>query len=400
MTKTFVKEACERYLAANVASLRWMLARERLHDAFLNTKFDPVGLSDREKGDVWRGPQTTYGWIQGRGLEALVRHAHGLKFTHPDLCDELLSAARPLALKLSGLLSSQEGRAAFTYDRDLNPVRPGSSGNSIPHTLSPEVATYSDIFVRKGLIAATHAFSPKDLPGQIDAFDRLVDDVAAGRFQMDEKAEITGKAPVADQTHYGPSMILLGAGGLFRHIGEPARAVRLGQRLVERILSRHLISQGLLCDQVGGDHCNPGHAIEMVGFALEALEESIDVHTASILTRILEESFSAGFNGTGLYLSVSLSSRKPVQPLLPWWSLPETIRAAALIYVRTGSAKALAIWQAADEAFFTHYWLGSPPVAIQMRDNEGPIDFAPATPDLDPGYHTGLSLLAAIEANR
>jgi hypothetical protein len=28
---------------------------------------------------------------------------------------------------------------------------------------------------------------------------------------------------------------------------------------------------------------------------------------------------------------------------------------------------------------------------------EGPIDYVPATPDLDPGYHTGLSLLAAIE---
>ena len=28
---------------------------------------------------------------------------------------------------------------------------------------------------------------------------------------------------------------------------------------------------------------------------------------------------------------------------------------------------------------------------------DGPIDHVPATPDLDPGYHTGLSLLAAIE---
>jgi len=27
---------------------------------------------------------------------------------------------------------------------------------------------------------------------------------------------------------------------------------------------------------------------------------------------------------------------------------------------------------------------------------DGPVDFIPATPDLDPGYHTGLSLLAAI----
>ena len=29
---------------------------------------------------------------------------------------------------------------------------------------------------------------------------------------------------------------------------------------------------------------------------------------------------------------------------------------------------------------------------------DGPADFVPATPDLDPGYHTGLSLLAAIDS--
>jgi len=40
----------------------------------------------------------------------------------------------------------------------------------------------------------------------------------------------------------------------------------------------------------------------------------------------------------------------------------------------------------------------SPPVAYQTMTKEGPIDWVPATPDLDPGYHTGLSLLAAIEA--
>ena len=36
--------------------------------------------------------------------------------------------------------------------------------------------------------------------------------------------------------------------------------------------------------------------------------------------------------------------------------------------------------------------------AYQARTMEGPVDYVPATPDLDPGYHTGLSLLAAIRA--
>jgi len=28
---------------------------------------------------------------------------------------------------------------------------------------------------------------------------------------------------------------------------------------------------------------------------------------------------------------------------------------------------------------------------------DGPVDIVPTTPDLDPGYHTGLSLLVALQ---
>jgi hypothetical protein len=82
----------------------------------------------------------------------------------------------------------------------------------------------------------------------------------------------------------------------------------------------------------------------------------------------------------------------------PWWSLPETARAAALVREATGDPEALAIWERADAAFFTHYWRPEARLAYQTRDSEGPVDFVPATPDLDPGYHTCLSLLGAIEA--
>ena len=75
-----------------------------------------------------------------------------------------------------------------------------------------------------------------------------------------------------------------------------------------------------------------------------------------------------------------------------------THRAAALLWTRTRDPRTLAVWKAADAAFFGSYWRGEPPIAYQTRDDGGPMDFVPATPDLDPGYHTGLSLLGAIEA--
>jgi hypothetical protein len=56
------------------------------------------------------------------------------------------------------------------------------------------------------------------------------------------------------------------------------------------------------------------------------------------------------------------------------------------------------IWRRAHDAFFANYWRGTPPLAYQTRTPEEPVDYVPATSDLDPGYHTGLSLLGAIEA--
>ena len=112
---------------------------------------------------------------------------------------------------------------------------------------------------------------------------------------------------------------------------------------------------------------------------------------------MLLASFEAGFHPPGVRLAVSVATGQPTSPYCPWWSLPETIRSAALVYERTGNAAVLAVWQQAHAAFFDNYWRGEPAIAYQTMTDEGPVDFVPATPDLDPGYHTALSLLAAIE---
>ena len=398
MSRPFLADARARYVAANAATLRWMLARGRLAGVFLDTKLDPVRLVDRAVDDVWRGPATIYGWIQGRGLEALVRHADAFEGHDPALAAALRAAARPLATALRAMIGARGGRAAFACDQTLAPVRPGADGLPIAQTLSPAIATYTDIFVRKGLVAASAAFEPARLDGDLAALDAIEADIAAGRFQMDERAPIGDAAPPGDRAHYGPPMILLGAGGLLRHVGQAARAVALARRLIPPVLERHLAPNGLMRDAVGGDASNPGHAIEFVGFAFEALGDAMEPELAATLARILEASFAAGFSGVGLRLSVSVATGAVIDPLMPWWSLPETIRAAALVHAHTGSTTALDIWRAADDAFFTRYWRGDPPIAFQTRREDGPIDHVPATPDLDPGYHTGLSLLGAIEA--
>jgi hypothetical protein len=78
--------------------------------------------------------------------------------------------------------------------------------------------------------------------------------------------------------------------------------------------------------------------------------------------------------------------------------MPESIRATAIGYKLMGDESLINLWQKADTAFFRNYWQFERGFAYQTRTIDGPIDYVPATPDLDPGYHTGLSLLAAIRA--
>ena len=109
---------------------------------------------------------------------------------------------------------------------------------------------------------------------------------------------------------------------------------------------------------------------------------------------------AAGLQGPGIALTLSAKSGEAISPYYPWWPLPEAIRAAALGWKLSGDDRLIDLWQRADIAFFENYWQPDKGFAIQTRTIDGPVNYVPATPDLDPGYHTGLSLLAAIRVIR
>lgn len=380
----FPAEAAARYGAANAAALRWMLDRPR-RGGFLDTCFNPLELRDYGTADGVRGPAWLHGWIQGRGLEALATHGRALGATDPALAARCRDAAQELAAALAALIAPT-GHAFFRYDPDGRPV---CGTPPQPQTTAPGVYTYSDAFVAKGLVAAARWLGDPRLPAWQAYLARVIAAVEDGRFQMDEAAPLSPATVAAQPDDYGPRMILLGAAPL-------AADTAYAGRFIDHVLTRHLdTATGLLRDVPGQDACNPGHAIEFVGFALEALPADADPALIATLARLLSAAFRTGLKGPGIALRVSVSTGAALSPYRPWWSLPETVRAAALMWARTGSDEALAIWQAADAAFFAHYWLGDPPIALQTRTEEGPVDYVPATPDLDPGYHTGLSLLAA-----
>ncbi len=393
----FLEEARQVYADANAASLRWLLARPLLGPGFLNTKQNSITLADYGPADGLRSPGFTYGWIQGRGLEALVTHAAFFAASDPELAQSVDVVARHLYAVLQGLWA-RDGHAYFCYDADLRPVIGAPDGSTASQAQPADIYTYSDVFVLKGLIAAAARYDQASLGGYLGQLPALVEAIEGGRFQMDERRELSAAAAAGQPDDLGPRMILLGAAGMLNRIGH-GEAADFADRIVAHVLERHLDPvTGLLRNVPGEDACNVGHGIELVGFAFDYLPDNADPALVKTLETILVASFKAGFRGPGIRLSVPIETGEPTSPYCPWWSLPETIRSAALCHERTGTAQVLDVWRQAHGAFFDTYWRGEPAYAYQAMTDDGPVDFVPATPDLDPGYHTGLSLLAAIEA--
>lgn len=384
------------YVEVNRRALLWLLDRMAPDSPFIDTKLNSITLDDYTDQDGLRGPAYLYGWIQGRGLEALATHAAYFERSDPALAARLDDTAKPLYAAL-GILFQRNGHAAFCCDSELRPVCCGADGPPPPQRHKPGLRTYSDIFVAKGLIAAAARYAPADLPRHLALLDDIVEAIEGRRFVISEAGHIDEDALAAQAEDYGPRMIALGAAALLDRLGLREHD-GFSRRFIDFVLERHFDSEtGLLANTPGGDLCNVGHGIEFAGFVLDLLRGTKSDALATAMSRIVAASFGAGFTGPGLCLTVDLRSLKPTSPRCPWWSLPETIRAAALAHERTGSAEMRQIWETAHQAFFTHFWRGDPAIAYQTLAAEGPVDFVPATPDLDPGYHTGLSLLAAIE---
>lgn len=401
MSDAFLDEARQAYVASNRATLEWMLARQPLHGVFLNTKMNSITLADYGDGDGWRGPRFLYGWIQGRGLEALVAHAAFFEGEDPAFAAELDAAGRRLYGGLRDVYD-RYGGAFFTYDENLVPVFRGSDGEAVAQRLGTPFFTYSDAFVLKGLIAAASRYEPAARPPYLARMAQLVEAIEHGRFIMDEQQALTREAAAAQHAEFGPRMIVLGAAALLHRLGLDEEA-RFGLRFIDHVLTRHWDAVGaspslLVRDAKGGDRCNVGHAIEFAGFAFEYLPRDADAAVVEAIRTALVASFEKGFSRPGLCLHVSAATGQPTSPNYPWWSLPETVRAAGLCHVRTRDEATMKVWRRAHEAFFANYWRGTPPIAYQTRDRTGAVDFVPATPDLDPGYHTGLSFLGGIEA--
>ncbi|MBT3376596.1 MAG: hypothetical protein HN742_01650 [Lentisphaerae bacterium] len=438
-----LREGCREVVLSNLSFLvdRWVAKRRPpVVDTKINLITGAEFAMDTARGTVL-GPDIVYGWIQGRALEALAGHLMWLRTAS---CRELPGAPalreaterflRSLALSLEAFRAKNDGSLHFMVSvEDGSPLRVSEDGAIIPLGNGRGTLGFTEIFYTKGLFAAGVALGDPVLSEEGKAgFRTTLGTILGGGFASDQQPMDPANPVrhVPGRITHGPLMISIGGAALLLEHTREHEWWNRGLDLVDRIVRRH-VSRGRFTEF--GEHdfiefvrtdgtpygsegsvlCDPGHALEFVGLTCRLLwigrgtpglaqpVADAEKRLLPMLAGVFERAFSLGFDpeGEGIRKLVDLQTGQPVHSDMPWWSLPETMRAAALLTrLRRDEAgtysRALALCWAALQRYLNPE-LGLMP--IQTRDASGtPVNRIPACPDADPCYHTGLSLIDVL----
>jgi mannose/cellobiose epimerase-like protein (N-acyl-D-glucosamine 2-epimerase family) len=136
---------------------------------------------------------------------------------------------------------------------------------------------------------------------------------------------------------------------------------------------------------------------------LLAIRESLNRLASRLFPHVFENAFKLGYCGEkgGMCKAVDLRTRLPINSDMPWWNLPETVRAAVLLSKLLPELDSQVYMDAAFACldstmrFYVRSDLGCLPIQNRSANGEY-IDVIPAMPDADPLYHSGLSLIDVV----
>lgn len=405
---------------------------------FIDTKLDLLSgenFDDTSTPELnFRTSNYVYGWIQGRGLEAMTGHYNWLPNTNLSTDEQKIYRQRLLNLITKVVDSCEElraklgGRCWFITTTNGEAVQVTDGYKTSPINEIPAGANYSELFYYKGLY--TTSLILNDTAKREIAttnFAQVVTDIATGKFRTDQQA-FDPNNPVTyveGKRLQGPKMIALGGLALLMANQDTSHDwAEFAKIFITDILDNHvninnrhanvaeygfieaLTPEGGLYwsnNMVAGD---PGHATEFTGLAGKCLKQPIFqqrfpelcTRMQEALPMILKHNFNLGFNpqAGGICKSVNLLNGEKINSDMPWWNLPETMRAAT--YMLPYLDEAENILSLCDQAFRSGFV--NPKVhmmAYQNRDAQGNvIATVPATPDADPGYHTNLSMIDVL----
>ncbi len=433
------------YQTLLISVMAWIAERYERHPEypFIDTKIDLMSGEEFGEEDPVRDRGTVYSYIQGRGLEALAGHCRWLRRVEsPDaarLVPRLERILRETLGSLQRLRRQNGGHMAFFMTPDGTPFTLDEHGQRRPFVLGAEAPySLSDLFCSKGMYAAAAYLGDDSVRQEALEYCKRTAEALWDRTFVHDQQPLDPKnpvAPVPGRHSQGPFMLSLGTAALLTDGEGDQEPLELGLALIQHILARHVNLNGARSTFAAGDFwefiddtgepyksggavpSDPGHALEFVGltlrfvsaaFARPELTNSMrrQLHDAvRHMPLILKQNFENGFRPApqGICKSFDLVGRRPINADMPWWSLPEAMRAAAYCWRfaqsdadRTG---ALRVLSACHHAFAHHFV--RPELyynAYQTRDENGqPVHVIPATADADPGYHTGLSIIDMLE---
>ena len=407
---------------------------------FIDTKLDLISGKDFDADDPLKGPNAVYGWIQGRGLESLAGHCRWMRRhkLNAELRRRLERIAADVLAALLDIRARNGGHLSFFMTPHGNPFALDEEGGIRTLTLS-EASDYgfSDLFSAKGMVAAARYLGLRDAETEAMEYCRRVDDaIHEGRFTTDQ-ISLDPKNPAGPRPGrhpHGAFMIQIGAAALLAEHGV-CDGVEMGLRLIRHELQTYVNLDGRVprfreydfweavdddgrpCEENGRVLSDPGHVLEFIGLTLkftaavkkgglaDADRRKVIDDVEARMPALLSHTFAGGFQAGpgGICKMFDLVSRSPANTDMPWWNLPETLRAAAYCFSiarsRVGRQDALGIFSACHNAFTRHFVRPDLHLmAYQTRDESGRVvPVIPATADADPGYHTGLSIIDVLD---
>jgi len=390
-----------------------------------------------------KSPDTILIWIQGRALEALAGHYNYLA-QNKEAClskecelsslQNIRKISFEVMSKLEEFRAGNHGRMWFFFDTSGTPFT-FENGEKKKIDLAGQPYNFSDLFYVKGLLASATLLNDTHKIDEAKVyFRKILQSLQSYTFRSDQVSfdpkNILTQNP--EKRLQGPLMIAVGACALFADLTKEDEWFMYGFELIEMILKQFVnidkrISQLAAfdfyeaCDknQVpwiednGSVISDPGHALEFCGLTAKLLllrlkigspkenEQRLINKLKTYLPLIFFQNFKNGWNHRvgGICKSLDLIEKTHINTDMPWWNLPETMRAAILIkelILDSSTKKRLDThYEMCKKAFFRNFINKDAfMMAYQTIDETGkPVNVIPATPDADPGYHTGLSLI-------
>ncbi|MCK5342931.1 MAG: hypothetical protein KAR20_05985, partial [Candidatus Heimdallarchaeota archaeon] len=335
---------------------------------WIDTKLNLVTGEDFSKDDPLRSKDIVYSWIQGRGLESLSIHIEWIRSNCVAKADLVLakrleSIIREVSESIRKAIKINSGHLFFSISPYGKALNRQNDGNWVERTMSfQDPWNFSDIFVSRGLFAES-LISGKDESklSAIEYIKNIFLGVKEGNFVTDQLSLAIGNPveAVKGRLSHAPWMILIGSMTLLLKHGV-SEALESGIYAIRYILDNHvnmngkwpnlkeydyvefINSNGDLWYTDGEVLSDPGHALEFVGLTSQFLSavksiESLKTQKKQeleeitfVLFSIFYRNFTNGFNyeSGGIVKLIDLVTRSWLNREMPWWPLPETMKAA------------------------------------------------------------------------